>query len=378
MIDAFTEGHILPMMTPAAIGRRVCWVDLDELPTSFFRFAGQLREKSRPRRIMNALGKTMVMSHAVDMQVFNSNDPELIDNLTTPLVSEIVTTELNPLVYASYNFAVLAPLLCAFGKLGMLALHFRQDLFFLTEKARIGYLFTSGESRKGFEPDINTHLGGNTLKAQRLTFVREGDVPFVRTALVDGTGFHKAPHRAMIHHLHRANLGEGYPAIMRDGKSALRVGETIIASISLETRVSRRLTSFTSAEERFESQINTHGHVLQNLGMNAVEGGALFFQHRIGRLLLIARQSFSLLLIGSLASSQQMIVQPSALFKRLIELLLLFLCRIDPILKVFKHIRILRLNSAIVKGPVVPNPSSPRRNAPFIPMLKRQGLSGAA
>src|SRR5438034_11774369 len=112
--------------------------------------------------------------------------------------------------------------------------------------------------------------------------------------------------------------------------------------------------------------------------MDSIQRGALFFQHRIGSLLLIARQSFSILLIGILASGQQVIIQPPALFKRFNELRLLFLCRINPILKVFKHVYGILLKLYKCQGVFAPNPSRPERNAAFIPMSKTQGLSAAA
>ena len=42
MIGTLTQGHHLPMMTPAAILRCVGRIHFEELPASFFRFAGQL------------------------------------------------------------------------------------------------------------------------------------------------------------------------------------------------------------------------------------------------------------------------------------------------------------------------------------------------
>ena len=54
-----TQWHGLPMSTPAAYLTRIDGIDLDQLATSFCRFARQLREEGRPRSICNALGKTM-------------------------------------------------------------------------------------------------------------------------------------------------------------------------------------------------------------------------------------------------------------------------------------------------------------------------------
>ncbi len=303
MIGSFRQRHILPMMAPAAILRRVCWVNLDKLPTSFFRFARQLREKGRPRRIVNALSQTMIMGHAVDMQVLYRNDSELINNLTTPLMGEVVTPELNPFVNTCYNLTMLTPLRRSLCQFGMLALHFRQCLLFFAKETRIGNLFTCREGCKRLQAHINPDLGLIHLKAFRLTLATERNIPLASRRAMHCTRLDFALDGPMIDHLDGANLGKGHTLIMGDAETALRVGETIIASIALETRISRLLPCLASAKERLESKVYADSHILQNLGMNSIERGMLFFQYRIGRLLLIARQSFSILLIGILAET---------------------------------------------------------------------------
>jgi len=46
--DADIQGHLLPMSTGAACLTRIGRIDFDELPASFFRFAGQFGEELRP------------------------------------------------------------------------------------------------------------------------------------------------------------------------------------------------------------------------------------------------------------------------------------------------------------------------------------------
>ncbi len=56
--------------------------------------------------------------------------------------------------------------------------------------------------------------------------------------------------------------------------------------------------SFDTAEEGFESQINAHGNILQDLGMDPFEGKAFLFQCQKCINLSIAGQAFPSLLIG--------------------------------------------------------------------------------
>ncbi len=181
MIDALTQRHFLPMMTPVALLRCISRVDLDELSASFFRFAGQVRKKGRPRRITNALCQTMIVQHPIDVQIFHTDHAEAVYNLAALLMGEVVAFERRP------------------------------------------------------------------------------------------------------------------------------------------------------------RKVNTDCHVLQDLGMNAIQRGTLFFQHRIGIDLPIATQALALLRVSCFAVLKQVVVEPSALFKGAFKTFELFLSWIYPILEVFMH-----------------------------------------
>jgi len=143
--DPHIQGHLLPMSTDAACLTRIGRIDFDQLSASFFRFARELTKECRPRGICNAFGKTVVVNHAVHLEVFYTDDPIGIDNLTTILMGEVLTPPGNPLMHASHDFAMLASLWSAFGKLSVLALRFGKSLFLFAEKARVLNLFTCGE-----------------------------------------------------------------------------------------------------------------------------------------------------------------------------------------------------------------------------------------
>src|SRR2546423_1329386 len=100
----------------------------------------------------------MMANHLVHRQVFDTDHSETVNDLPTVLMGEIIPSELNAFMDPGNYFAVLMALLCACGKLGVLALHFGQGQFFLAKKAGIGYLFTRGEGSKGFQANVNTDL----------------------------------------------------------------------------------------------------------------------------------------------------------------------------------------------------------------------------
>lgn len=99
MIDSLRQRHDLSVVTPAAILGCVGWIDIESHSASFFRFAEQLVKKFRPRGIMNAHGKTMVMGHPIRVQVFHADDSTRVDNLPALLVGEIVPPEANTLMH---------------------------------------------------------------------------------------------------------------------------------------------------------------------------------------------------------------------------------------------------------------------------------------
>src|SRR6266542_5280657 len=90
MIGSLTQGHLLPMVAPATILRRVGRVDFDQHSASFFRFARELLKEGRPCRVTDAFGQTRVMKHSVHMKVFDTNGSELIDDLSTLLMGEVL------------------------------------------------------------------------------------------------------------------------------------------------------------------------------------------------------------------------------------------------------------------------------------------------
>jgi hypothetical protein len=349
MIHTRAEGHGLPMVAPAAILRCVGGIDFDTCSASFFRFARQSVKKSSPRGILNAFGETMVMGQTVDMKVFDTDHTETIDDLPTFLVGEGITPEGDTLVNTSNNLAVFASLRRTFRQLGVLTLYFGQGLFLFAEKAGVRDLFSIGEGRKGFESDVNTDLGRRFWQTFRFALTGERDVPLSGTTPTDGTGFDLTLDRTVIDHLDTANLGEGHTVIMRETEATLREGEAIIAVTASEARKTRIFTSFAASKERFEGQVNTDGDILQDLGVDTFKRGAFLFQERIGRLLLIARETFSCVLVGMLALLQQVVIQPTTLIKGFVECVNLLLGGIDAILKHFTHVHILFLICSVVK-----------------------------
>ena len=350
MIGSLRQGHDLPMVTPAALLGGIGRVDFDELPASFFRFAGQLGKEGRPCRVMNALGQTMVMGHAVDMQVLNADDPIGIDDLTTLLVGEVLPSPRDSLMDSCYRFPMLTPFRRTFCQFGVLALHLSQGFLFFAEKARVLYLSAIREGGKGLESHIDTYLRGIIRQTLRVSLTRERSIPLACRGTVDGEGFDLSLERAVQDHLDMTDARSKELALLVDLKATLGVGEAVIAIFASKSWRARFFTGFAPSKEGFECQVNTHGDILQDLRMDHAKRGAFLFQYRVGGLLLVARQAPALLLIGGFALLKQVVIEPTARFKRLIELRFLLFGGIYSVPKHFPHAFSMSLNASVVNG----------------------------
>lgn len=278
MIASLTQGHHLPMVAPATILGRIGRIDSYIMPASFFRFAGQFAEKSRPRGIMNAFRQTMIVGHTVHLQVFDADDPIRVDDLAAFLVGEVLPPELHTFMDSCHRFTVLMALGCTLCQFAVLALYTSQSLLFFAKEARVGDLFTAGERGKRFESYINAHLGRHIGQAKRFTLHRERSVPLACTAFLDGECFDLSTDGSVPDDFEMPDARKGKLALLVDLETELRIGEAIIASLALETGIAGGLTRFDSAEEGFHGKIKPNGYILQDLGVDFCEGRTFLFQ----------------------------------------------------------------------------------------------------
>jgi len=150
------------MSTPAAGLTGRGRIDSQVCPASFFRFAGQFAEKFRPTGIMNALRKTIVMGHAVDMQVFHTDDSGGVYNMTVFLMGEVVTPEGYAFMHTSYRLPVFTTLRTSFCEFGVFTLDLGQGFLFLAKETGVVYLLPIRQGSKRLEshvyPDLSRHL----------------------------------------------------------------------------------------------------------------------------------------------------------------------------------------------------------------------------
>lgn len=365
------KRHLLPMSARATVLRGIGRVHSDQFAASLCRFATQLIEECRPCRIRYAFCQAVIMNHPVHMQVFYTDRSKLVDDPTGVLVCEVLTTPLRAFMDSCYYLAFVVSLFGSLLSFGEFALSFSQGFLFFAKKAGVSNLLPIGEGCKRLEPDINTNLIGIVRQSLGFDLTGKAGVPLACGGPGDSAGFGSPSHRPMKFDLDVSNLGEDkFPILDLASTRDLGEGDAIVSAIALETWVSWVFTSFYPSEESLIGQIDTHSHVLQNLGVDIFEGRPLLFQDRIGLLLLIARETIASLLIDALAFLKQMVIEPTTLFKGLVKQSFLLLCGKDSILKHFKHAHILLVNCRVVNRHSTPMPKPQIRKSHSSPCLK--------
>ncbi len=112
------------MVAPATILRRVGRVHFEERSASFFRFAREVLKELRPRRVRNTFCQTMIVDHAVHVQVFHTDGPKSVDDFATVLMGEVVASPFGSFMHTSNHLAMSTPLFGPLLQSGMRALHF--------------------------------------------------------------------------------------------------------------------------------------------------------------------------------------------------------------------------------------------------------------
>ncbi len=373
MIGSLRQGHLLPVMTPAAILRRVGRIDSHVGSASFFRFAGQFAEKLRPRGIGNALRKTMVVGHAVDMQVFHTDDPVPLDNPAAFLMGEVVSSEGNPFMHTGNHLAMVLAFSTAFGQLALFPLDCCQCLLFLAKKARVGDLAAIRKGGKSGETNVNTHLLAVFWQAVRFDFTREGHRPFAGPASLNRTGLDRARDRAVIHQLESTHFGDHHALIMREAEPTLGEGEASIAPRAFEARVSWCFSGLAASEKGLEGQIDTYRDVLQDLGVDTFQLGAFGFQDRKRVDLPIAGQRLPLLLRGVLALFQQVVIEPATFLKYAFKGFRLLFGRIYPVRIHCMHTQVVaQKRQGVKREAALPLPQT--RHGALIPRMNDGGF----
>ena len=132
----------------------VAWIDLYDTTSGAFSLVRGVLHKLTPCSICDALGETMILEHAANVQVFKYDECKSTDQLAAFLMGEVATLVCNALVNVSNHLAPLVPFWTAFLCRAQFPIRLRQPLFCGAEKARVCDGFTIRQRGKFFQPHV--------------------------------------------------------------------------------------------------------------------------------------------------------------------------------------------------------------------------------
>jgi hypothetical protein len=301
----------------AGIGR----INFAECSASFSRFTEQHTKETRPGRVTDGFSQTRVMEHPVDLQVFNRNQTELVNNLAAVLVRKISSTPTNPLMHPGDYFTFSFAFRCTLFSFGKFALGFGKFFFFLSKEARVFNLLPVTESGKGFQANINANLTG--VRRQNVRFnplTAKTDIPLAGTATSESDGLGFTSQGPVQLNLDMPNLANNQNvAFQLTAGGGLREGYRVVTPKPLKPGITRLFTGFKPAEEGLHGKVKSNRYILQDLGMNVTERRPREFKSREFGLLVIQTRGFACLLKTGFALIKPMVVNPTAIFKLLIK-----------------------------------------------------------
>ena len=242
----------------------------------------------------------MVLDHTFDIQFFDGNHAETVDQFSRLLMHKVVTAVLDALMYAPNNLLRGFPL---FGTVVVLdvikpALRFRQSILFVTEEARVFNKLAIRESGEGFKSNVNTNGLRAGRKAFGLIITRKADVPLIAFT-TNGTSLDCARTSLDCARTNAVDFGFDLPDLgKRDSAfsnaiAALRIGDAVVLPFAFQSRIARFFSCFDTAKEGLKSEFHTDGDILQYLGMHRRQFGMRRLPRGYSLLLLVQGWRFT-------------------------------------------------------------------------------------
>ncbi len=328
-IQATVKRHLLAMSALAAILTCIGWINCRVLSASIFCFARKLVGESRPCRVSNAFSETVIVHHPVDVQIFHTDDAELIDDFTRLLVREIVALESNALMHARDNLTPPGSFRRTLFFFAQKTLRFCERVLFRAKEARVIYLVARREVSEGFKSNIYPDLFKRFRQGLRVfNLTGEGSVPLARATTPNVASLNLPFNRAMQFDVDVADFRE-CQMMPVNLKTRLREGEAIVAMLSPESWIARLFSGFHAAKERLKRKVKAHGDVLQNLTVNCLQRFALLLQRAEAVDLRVEEKRFTAFFVGVFTLFEQFVVQPTTFIQRVPQDSSLPLCRED-------------------------------------------------
>ena len=291
----------------------------------------------KPGSISDGFSQAVVPQHSLAVQLLKNDNVKGINQAMTKFMGEILAPVNDALVNMRNSLAsVLAfrrPLLL----LGQFALCPSQLPLIISKKARIINLLPIGQSSKALQPDINANCFLRFGQWLRLYLTGETGIPLACAVPSQGECLNFTPKRAVDNGFDKPYLA--YPDQRPiKGEAKLGVGEAIISSLALKSRIARLLPSLYPSKESFESKVNSLLNILKHLRIDYCQRGTLSLPLRQKFISLIQADGLLLLLPSIRTKGKCLVEDPAAFLKYLIEKAFLFTSGQQTIFKGLTHI----------------------------------------
>jgi len=250
--------------TPAAGAylRSPVGVNLNQLPTSFLHFVGELGKERTPACITDRLSQH-TSGQRFDIQILDGDKAVVIGNLPAKFMLEIRTLVTDAGVGLLEQPDGLSPAGAAFLTLGDLPLTPAQLPQSRFEVTGISHQLSIGEGGEGTKPHIDTYSLRRRQGGTNIDNYTEAGVP-LPGFMLQGKGLNLTGNRAVHLQSDDADSLGFKPASVRQVAAVSPGGKSIaVKSIpGLETRISRFLPCLHPAEESPEGLVNPPEHIL--------------------------------------------------------------------------------------------------------------------
>jgi hypothetical protein len=238
-------------------------------------FAFEDGPKLCPPSIRDALSQVGVLDHVADPQIFEIDHIVLPHQQERRFVVEVGTLPTDLLVLPGEDLHGLAAAIAALHPARHPTLGLLQFPFGPAVVSGILHHVTFSRDEKHLESHIDARLlAGERQGVGGHVRAREAAIPAV-SFMGDGHRLDGALKRATPPHRNAPNLGEHEaPIVKRRPVAELLVGETGVAALALETRISWLFSSLHPAKEGLECPVQPGQHILQDLGMNVLVLGS--------------------------------------------------------------------------------------------------------
>ena len=226
----------------------------------------------------------MITEHILDAQFFNGNNAEAVDNTPCVLMAEVMPPIANALMDTSNDFTGFFAFTASAFLLGEFALCFGERLFFLAEESRVVNKLAIGESRKGFQPNVNTDSFIGEREVIGLDLLAERGKPLAVDA-TDSAIFDFAPRLAVEFGFYLAEFRKLDGAVTDLEVLALRIGDAVVLSCTFDTWETWGFAFLYAVKKGIEGKVNSVRDILQDLAVNLFKFGMVFLPGRQVRLL---------------------------------------------------------------------------------------------